>query len=857
MNVEDRLAAILGAWQDEREQGRFVDPETLYARHPDLARELRIRLAALDVIEQAFAENRILQGDAPKRLGEFEIVREIGRGGMGVVYEARQSTMGRTVALKVLYPGVTGSRRAIERFQREAQAAGRVQHTNIVPVYNLSREGGTWYYAMELVKGRSLATLLAELRNLGPARGADAPTLITGVRTEGLAGSGPSSAPDDASVSTTERTTQGAQAYHREVARLFAGVADALHAAHEEGIIHRDVKPSNLILDTKGVLKLVDFGIARIGGDGGDMTMTGEVLGTPMYMSPEQASAKTATVDHRTDVYSLGASLYEALTLRTPFVGSSLAEVYEQILTTPPIAPRRHVGTIARDLETIVLKAMEKEPARRYASAAELAHDLRAFADGHAISTRRITVVGRLWRKAKRHKALTTVTSLLLLAVLIAGALVVRAGDEEDRRRNAQYDLLVQEATIALGFADKRDGAPGAGEALLNKAIGLVPDRPEAYVGLALLGDQGVEQRLAALGAAESRGVSPASAARLRAVVLSDADRRDEAEDAEKGLPGPPEVPSPLDALALGLRAVQTEDADQAIAHLTTVILRASPTSLYTYMARRERAPLLAQKGRLREALDDLHEVRARGDRGADPALLTAALWRRLGDQGKAESLLAESIADDLATMADWHALLESMHYMRGQMLYAQGEKDAGLSALRHAVAVPGSGENTRMLLVKVLLREGYADEAVEVLEQAMREFPDKGRPPAWMGLVLTERARTDANAMKRAEALAKRAIAAGNAGSIAHLVLATALHRQGRHREALEALVPIANAGRAEFMAVSIAVLAHCALGEVPEARAKLEASIAGVPASDRRWQSEVERRLRYEALTALEHAE
>ena len=167
MTHEDRIAAILGKWQEERDQGRLIDTEALCAEHPDVADELRIRLAALNVIEQAFAESRILEGETPKRLGEFEIVREIGRGGMGVVYEARQMTMSRTVALKVLFPGVTGSRRAIERFQREARAAGRVQHTNIVPVYHLSREDGTWYYAMELVEGSSLATLLHQLREFG------------------------------------------------------------------------------------------------------------------------------------------------------------------------------------------------------------------------------------------------------------------------------------------------------------------------------------------------------------------------------------------------------------------------------------------------------------------------------------------------------------------------------------------------------------------------------------------------------------------------------------------------------------------------------------------------------------------
>ena len=170
MTQEDRLARVLGEWQERRDAGQFLDTEALCGEHPELAEELRRRLAALNVVEQVFAESKILDGCAPSRLGEFDIVRELGRGGMGVVYEAVQTSMSRTVALKVLFPGVTSSRRAIDRFQREAKAAGRVQHTNIVPVFSLGREEGTWYYAMELVSGSSLASLLASCGNWATRR---------------------------------------------------------------------------------------------------------------------------------------------------------------------------------------------------------------------------------------------------------------------------------------------------------------------------------------------------------------------------------------------------------------------------------------------------------------------------------------------------------------------------------------------------------------------------------------------------------------------------------------------------------------------------------------------------------------
>ena len=830
MTDEERIAELLEAYQAGHADGGSVDLEALCREHPHLLDELRLRVHALDLIEQAYHEDRMVPASAPTRLGDYEIRREIGRGGMGVVYEAYQQGMQREVALKVLFPSVTGSKRAIERFQREARAAGRVQHTNLVPVYTMGQIDGAWFYAMELVDGVSLATVLRGMRERAP---------VSEGSTAGLS------------------DTPGTQEYGRDVARLFAGAADALQAAHDEGILHRDVKPSNLILDAKGVLKIIDFGVARIGDEASDVTTTGELLGTPAYMSPEQARGRPGDVDGRADIYSLGATLYEALTLRPPFQGKSYGEVYEQLVSSEPLPPRQLDPRIARDLETVVLKAIEKDPARRYQSAGELARDLRAFADGAAIGARRVTFVERLWRRAKRHKALTAVTTCLVLALLVAGALGLQAREEEDKRRQTQYDLLVQEAAVALSAAEEQQQDAGAGEALFAQAVRLAPERPEAYVGLALMEGRDVEQRLADLAVAEARGLPAAGAARLRAVLLHEAGRSEEARQAEAGLARAPVPASPLHALALGLRAAQLEDVDRAVAHLTTAVVTSPTPSLYGYLARRARAPLLARQGRLREALDDLHATRARGERGADRTLLTAALWRRLGEEGKAESLLAESLADDIATMADWHAMLEAMHFMRGRQLDAQGKADAALTALRRAVAVPGSSENTRMLLVKVLLREGHHEEAIAVLEQAMIDWPEHGRPPMWRGLVHLELERDDAEARVRAEALARRAMPLQNSGSLAHLVLALAMHRQGRHREALDALLPIANAGRAEFMAVSIAVLAHCALGEIAEARARLASSIAGVHASDKRWQSEVERRLRYEALAALEAAE
>lgn len=829
MTDEERLAELLDTARERRDRHEPVDIDALCREHPHLTDALRLRIQALDLVEQAFQESRLVSDSIPSKLGEYEIRREIGRGGMGVVYEAYQQTMQREVALKVLFSRVTGSKRAVDRFQREARAAGRVQHTNLVPVYSMGQIDGAWFYAMELVHGVSLDVVLESLRDRGAA-----------------------------AASTTGLTdTPGTHQYCRDMARLFAGASDALHAAHDEQILHRDVKPSNLILDVKGVLKIIDFGVARIGDESSDVTTTGELLGTPVYMCPEQARGHPRDVDHRADIYSLGASLYEALTLTPPFRGKSYGEVYEQLVRTDPVPPRQVDPRIPKDLETVVLKAMDKDPSKRYQTAEQMARDLRAFADGSAISARRVTLAEQLWRKAKRHKALTLVTTGLVLAVTIAGAMALQAEKEEEQRRDAQYDLRVQEATAALSYAQDRGTDADPAEALFAEAIRIAPDRSEAYVGLALARERDVEERLLDVTAARERGVAADTAARLRAVVLHDGGRVEEAIEVERGLTEPSGALTPLNALVLGLRAVQAEETDRAIKHLTTAIVGAPSSSLFAYAARQARAPLLAKQGRLREALNDLHAARVRGDRGVDQTLLTAALWRRVGNEAKAESLLAESLADDIATMGDWNAMLEASHYMQGRMLVAKGESESGLAALRRAVAIPGSGENTRMLLVKILLREGHQDEAIAVLEQAQRDHPKHGRPPVWMALVLTETVPTDLEAMKRAESLARLATELGDAGSLTYIVLAIALHRQGRHQEALDALVPIENAGRSEFMRISIGVMAHCALGRVAEARLLLESSISGVHASDRRWQSGVERRLRYEALDVLKAAE
>lgn len=422
-------------------------------------------------------------GPHPRRIGDFAILEEIGRGGMGVVYRARQISLNRLVALKVLSHTLTCSERLVTRFLREAQAAARLHHTNIVPIYAQGRDGDLYYYAMELIDGRSLDAVFAEQRRL-------------------LAAPGGSRAAAAAHVCLS-----GADGY-RGLARLMAEVAEALHHAHELGIVHRDIKPQNLLLGEDGRLHITDFGLARVL-DEPALTRSEETLGTPAYMPPEQISGGRDAVDRRADVYSLGVALYEALTLRRPFAAETYDGLLHQILTRDPPPPRRAVRHVPIDLETICLRAMEKAPSRRFQTAAELARDLRRFADDAPIQSRRMGPLGKLWRWTRRHPAraaaCTATAAVLVLAPVSVWAVRAHANECLDaawkvllsnyRHRDqalARLDWLTRAAgdpyrvAMVRAFADVQDDA-GHAERMLREALRIRPNDADATFLLAWL----------------------------------------------------------------------------------------------------------------------------------------------------------------------------------------------------------------------------------------------------------------------------------------------------------------------------------------------------------------------------------
>jgi hypothetical protein len=325
-------------------------------------------------------------------LGDFRIVREVGRGGMGVVYEAVQISLGRRVALKVLPFATALDPQHLARFRVEAQAAALLHHPHIVPVHAVGCDRGVHYYAMQFIDGRTLAELIAELReSFNPTGDAQHTIAPTPTRRRQLA---------------------------RSAALLCLEAAEALEHAHSLGVIHRDVKPANLLIDATGRLWVADFGLARLG-DGACATRSDNLVGTLRYMAPELALGRRAIADGRADLYALGATLYELLTLRPAFAGKDRRVMLRQIAFEEPIAPRCLDPAIPRDLETIVLKAMTKEPESRYATAKHLADDLRQFLDDRPIRARRPSVLGVLSRYAKRHRAAVATG---VVCVLVASA---------------------------------------------------------------------------------------------------------------------------------------------------------------------------------------------------------------------------------------------------------------------------------------------------------------------------------------------------------------------------------------------------------------------------------------------------
>jgi serine/threonine protein kinase len=443
---DPRLLQVSREYLAELESGRKPDRSAYLTRFPDLADALADCLDGIELAHALGAPDRTESQQTPSiefsgsPLGDFQILHELGHGGMGVVYEAVQLSLGRRVALKVLPFAAALDAKQLQRFKNEAHAAAQLHHTNIVPVYAVGCERGVHFYAMQLIEGRSLATVIQDLR----AESEDNALPEYSASTMNPRGS---VTVVNSGLQASQRSTRTRQSF-RTAARLAAQVADALDYAHEAGVVHRDIKPANLLLDAKGAIWVTDFGLAQIVADGG-VTQTGDLVGTLRYMSPEQASGRRSPVDHRADVYSLGATLYELLTLQPIFSGDDRTSLLYQILNEEPRPLRQFDLAIPIELETIVLKATAKSPLDRYSTAAEFAEDLRRFLDERPILARRPTLLDRGRKWARRHPSFVAASVILLVCGLIGLSITTAIVAREQAETKAAYQREIRRAAEA------------------------------------------------------------------------------------------------------------------------------------------------------------------------------------------------------------------------------------------------------------------------------------------------------------------------------------------------------------------------------------------------------------------------
>jgi serine/threonine protein kinase/Flp pilus assembly protein TadD len=558
---DPRVVRALEEYTAAVEAGRPPDRREFQARYPEIATALAECLDGLEFVQgvapqlahPAAARHSGATGATEfwpaDTLGDYRIVGEIGRGGMGVVYEVIQVSLSRRVALKVLPFAAGLDAKQLQRFKNEAQAAAQLHHQNIVPVYGVGCERGVHYYAMQFIDGQTLAALIGELRSLSglERRGSppytlpaaslaaelltghwvpraaaqgqrhslseDGPSRLSSARGEGTTSQDlPTSTQASLRQTVVAVTESSAKspAFFRTAANLAMQAATALDHAHATGVVHRDVKPANMLIDSRGNLWITDFGLAHCQSQAG-LTMTGDLMGTLRYMSPEQALGQRVLLDHRTDIYSLGVTLYELLTLEPVFDGRDRQELLRQVAAEEPRRPRNVNKAIPAELETIVLKAMEKNPADRYATAQQLADDLQRYLKDEPIRATPPRLVHKLKKWTRRHRAAvwTALAAIASLVVAVAAVSLVaawrlsgeqkRTEEEKDRVKNAQQlaerraeqirdDLerlkaanTLMERGRAYALLSRWDDTQLA----LTKAVELRPDHAPAWAELA------------------------------------------------------------------------------------------------------------------------------------------------------------------------------------------------------------------------------------------------------------------------------------------------------------------------------------------------------------------------------------
>jgi tetratricopeptide (TPR) repeat protein/predicted Ser/Thr protein kinase len=790
---EDRaLNAFLRQYLEDRAGGRALSVGEYQARFPGHDR----------LIADYFARDGAAPGDGrASRIGRFEVVREIGRGGQGVVYLAEDPDLGRPVAIKVLtgLGGLTPDR--VARFLREAEVASRLDHPGIATVHEIGTDAGVPYLVMRYLEGRTLAAAAADL---GPG----------------------------------------------EAVKLAASVARGLHAAHEAGIVHRDIKPGNVFVTGDGQPVILDFGLAHDSSDdAATLTRSGDFFGTPAYMSPEQVAGGRILPDRRTDVWSLGATLYECVTGRRPFDGPTRERLYRAIITEEPASVRRINPALSRDLDAILETALQKDPDRRYRTAAAMADDLEALAAGRPVAARRLGPLGRATRWARREPAKASLLVAVMIALPVIATLLAlhvsnRAGVEAARRLELQRakDEKLARATddvaarrypeAVRGFEEIAAMEGGSVEAAAGAATAhLLAGRPsEALASL--------DAHRRSLGALRADSL-------IRALALRKLGRGAEADAV---ISAAPPAREPVDHYVEGVRLLEAGDAARgaqaaaayrgALRHFEAAIALSSTPRPVLYQGAAHAAHRLPDPA----AASAISEALRRHWPRSPSALRWAGIARSTSEKEAGLALVEEAIvlepayadahhtravmlhqlgrfADAVAAQREVLRLAphhKTAHHELGSALWELGEKEEAEAACREALSRDPSNAGAWFLLGAALKARGDRAGARDAWQKAITADPGFADPHVKIGNLLFEDGRREEAIAKYQEAVRLLPTYAAARQNLAH-----ALHTEGRAAEAVAAYRELLSldAGTAEV---------HYALANVLEDTGRHEEAIA-----------------------------